>query len=32
LAVFYPSRRHVPAGLRAFVDVVKEGTKRAASR
>jgi DNA-binding transcriptional LysR family regulator len=32
LCVFYPSHRHVPAGLRAFVDVVKEVTKRNASR
>jgi DNA-binding transcriptional LysR family regulator len=32
LCVFYPSHRHVPAGLRAFVDVVKEVAKREASR
>ncbi|MDY7232149.1 LysR substrate-binding domain-containing protein [Hyalangium rubrum] len=32
LCVFYPSQRHVPAGLRAFVEVVKEVTKRDASR
>ncbi|WP_224365606.1 LysR substrate-binding domain-containing protein [Hyalangium versicolor] len=28
LCVFYPSHRHVPAGLRAFVDVVKEVSMR----
>lgn len=28
LCVFYPSHRHVPAGLRAFIDVVKEVSKR----
>lgn len=32
LCIFYPSHRHVPAGLRAFIEVVKEVTKRDASR
>lgn len=31
LCVFYPSHRHVPAGLRAFVEVVKEFTKQQGS-
>lgn len=32
LCVFYPSHRHVPAGLRAFIDVVKEVSMRDTSR
>ncbi|WPB82206.1 LysR substrate-binding domain-containing protein [Archangium violaceum] len=32
LCVFYPSHRHVPAGLRAFIEVVKEVTKHDMSR
>jgi DNA-binding transcriptional LysR family regulator len=29
LCVYYPGHRHVPAGLRAFVEVAKEVTKGA---
>jgi DNA-binding transcriptional LysR family regulator len=28
LAVFYPGHRHVPAGLRAFIDLVRDASKR----